>query len=417
MMLRVGLIIILIGFSSALVAETEDNDHELSAVRAKIREVGDDVRTLAGDKNTQIEQLKRLEKQYGEQINALKEIKAEIRRKEQALQEVRNNLAAKQKDIQDQQQGLQGLIRSAYSMGDQQRLNVVLNQHDPALSGRMMVYFDYISKARLQKLETIDQDLKSLRQLESQYDTETQLLQVDLEKKQQETDALEVLKQQREKLLAQIDNDYALKHGELAQLIRDEKKLEALVASLQKTDDNEALSAVPQPEIAITHNVKSEQTEKVRPTLPPVKISEPREQAIRSGKAFPELKGQLPWPVQGAINERFGSRRFDITLDGAIIGAHEGADIRAVADGRVVYADWLRGYGLMIIVDHGKGYMSLYAYNQSLHKSVGEQVRAGESLASVGRSGGRSQAALYFGIRAKGRPVDPEQWCRKPEKG
>jgi septal ring factor EnvC (AmiA/AmiB activator) len=99
-----------------------------------------------------------------------------------------------------------------------------------------------------------------------------------------------------------------------------------------------------------------------------------------------------------------------------VISAREGADIHAVAAGKVVYADWLRGYGLMLIVDHGKGYMSLYAFNQSLHKSVGAQVKAGETLASVGRSGGRSQAALYFGIRSNGRPVDPEHWCRKPAK-
>lgn len=415
MMLRAGLIVVLLGIVSA--AHAEADNRELSAVQAKIREVGADVRSLAGDKNAQIEQLKRLEKQYGEQLNALNDIKVEIRRKEQALQEVRSNLASKQKDIQAQQQGLQGLIKSAYAMGDQQRLNVVLNQNDPALSGRMMAYYDIISKARLQKLESIDQDLKSLTQLESQHDTEAQLLQVDLDKKQQEAEALQTLKQQREKLLSQIDNDYALKHGELAQLIRDEKKLEALVASLQKTVDNEPVATpLPlKPEVEVIRTVKPE--EESQPIPPPIKKTEPRQQAAQPGKAFSELKGQLPWPVQGAINERYGSRRFEITLDGTVIGAREGADIHAVADGRVVYADWLRGYGLMIIVDHGKGYMSLYAYNQNLHKSVGESVRAGDSVASVGRSGGRSQAALYFGIRAKGRAVDPEQWCRKPEKG
>jgi len=417
MMRRVGLITVLIGVSSAPLAETDENNRDLSAVQAKIREVGADVRALAGDKNAQIEQLKKLEKQYGEQINTLNDIKVEIRRKEQALQEVRSKLAAVQKDIQAQQQGLQGLIRSAYAMGDQQRLNVVLNQRDPALSGRMMVYYDYISKARLQQLEKIDEDMKNLRQLESQHDTDAQLLQVDLEKKQQEAEALHVLKQQREKLLSQIDNDYALKHGELAQLIRDEKKLEALVASLQKTEDNEAAPAVRPPEAVVPRDVTADEAEPAPTVQPVVKKEEPREQTLRSGKAFSELKGQLPWPVQGEINERFGSKRFDITLDGAVIGAHEGADIRAVADGRVVYADWLRGYGLMIIVDHGKGYMSLYGYNQSLHKGVGEHIKAGESLASVGRSGGRSQAALYFGIRAKGRAIDPEQWCRKPGKG
>lgn len=421
MILRAVLTVALLGIVSATTAETDAGNRDLSVVQAKIREVGADVRALAGDKNVQVEQLKKLEKQYGEQVNTLSEIKAEIRRKEQALQEVRNNLAHKQKDIQAQQQGLEGLIKSAYAMGDQKRLSVALNQPDPAVSGRMMVYYDIIGKARLQKLESVAEDVHSLRQLESQHDTDAQLLQVDLEKKQQEAQALQELKQRREKLLAQIDNDYTLKHGELAQLIRDERKLEALVASLQKTVDNEVIAtplARPK-EVEVTREVTAVDTEEEvsQPTPAPVKKVEPREQPVRSGKAFTELKGQLPWPVQGAINERFGSRRFEITLDGAVIGAREGADIHAVADGRVVYADWLRGYGLMLIVDHGKGYMSLYAYNQSLHKGVGEQVRAGDSLASVGRSGGRSQAALYFGIRANGRPVDPEQWCRKPGKG
>lgn len=389
-----------------------DNARELSNVKAKIREVDMDVRLLVNEKNAQIEQLKRLEKQYGEQINALNDIKAEIRQKEQVLQDVRNKTLALQKDIQQQQQGLQGLIKSAYAIGKVQGLSAILGQRDAALSGRMMVYYDYLGKARIQKLQTIQQDLRGLAQLESQSDTENQLLQVALEKKQRETNALALLMDQREKLLAQINADYALKHGELAQLIRDQHKLESLVESLQSTQNHEPTVEPKRVEVTKPLSV----IETPRPALPPQK-SEQRSLMPRSGKHFADLRGQLPWPVQGAITERFGSRRFESTLDGAVIGAREGADIRSIADGRVVYADWLRGYGLMLIVDHGKGFMSLYAYNQSLFKNVGEQVRAGERLASVGRSGGRAQASLYFGIRKQGRPVDPEQWCRKPEKG
>jgi septal ring factor EnvC (AmiA/AmiB activator) len=246
------------------------------------------------------------------------------------------------------------------------------------------------------------------------------LLQVSLEKKQQETDELQALKDQREKLLTQIDHSYALKQQELTNLIHDEKKLEALLASLPKTDDNAEQMPPPKPVVEkkppATVTLQSKPEVQPKPVERPKTVESPKKE-IQAGIAFAELEGKLPWPVQGAIVERFGSRRFETTWDGTVIAASEGAAIHAVAPGRVVYADWLRGYGLMIIVDHGKGFMSLYAFNQSLHKSLGEYVRAGETLASVGRSGGRSRAALYFGIRKKGKAVNPEKWCRKPGKG
>lgn len=385
---------------------------DLAEVQAKIQRVGNDVKKLAVEKSGQIEELRRLEKQYGEQVNALNTIKAEINQQEQVLQAVRGKITARQKNLQAQRSSLEGLVKSAYAMGDREGLDMLLNQRDPALSGRMLVYYDYISKARVQKLQAIEEDVKALKQLESQNDTEAQLLQVALEKKQQETEALQALKTQREKLLAKLSKDYAAKQEQLVSLIHDEKKLETLVASLQKTDDN-AVQSPPSEPVTEKKPVISEQ----RPSPGQSKKHEEYPKAVQTGKAFAELQGQLPWPVQGAIVERFGGRRFETTWDGTVIGAREGADIHAVAAGRVVYADWLRGYGLMIIVDHGKGYMSLYAFNQSLHKRVGDYVRAGETLASVGRSGGRSQAALYFGIRSRGRAVDPEKWCRKLGKG
>jgi murein hydrolase activator len=408
----IRLLLVVIGISPAWAVAADADSRELAEVQSKIRRVGTDVRNLGAEKTAQLEQLKSLEKQYGELANALIAIKAEVKQQEQLLQDVRGKVSATQKDIKTQQHGLEGLIKSAYATGDNDGLKVILNQRDPSLSGRMLVYQDYISKARLQKLQSIQEDLKTLRQLEAQKDTETQLLQIALDKKQRETDAMQTLKNQREKLLAEIDNDYSSKKDQLERLIHDEKKLEALVASIQKTDDNAPSDPPP-----ATETNRSAMQQPPRPEQEPAARQEKFSTESSPSKAFADLQGQLPWPVQGTIIARFGSRRFETSWDGAVIGAHEGADIHAVAAGRVVYADWLRGYGLMIIVDHGKGYMSLYAFNQSLHKNVGEQVRAGETLASVGRSGGRSEAALYFGIRKKGRPVDPEQWCGKPAKG
>lgn len=402
-----------LGGSPVLLAEDRNaNARELAEVQAKIKRVGSDVKELAAEKAVQIEQLRKLEKQYGEQINALESVKGEIAQQEHALQLIRDKIVTAQKDIALQQTGLEGLIRSAHAMGSKEGIDVLLNQRDPALSGRMLIYYNYIRQARIEKLQMIEADFKTLQQLEAQKDTETQLLQVAMQKKQQETDELRILKQQRETLLTQINRDYAGKKSELVTLRHDEKKLEALVASLQKTDDNAGQRSLPKP-VVENKAVVAES----RPDPVVVHMKKKERLSDELGKSFAELKGHLPWPVQGAILERFGSRRFETTWDGTVIGAKEGATIRAVAAGRVVYADWLRGYGLMMIIDHGKGYMSLYAFNQSLSKSVGEFVSAGDTLASVGRSGGRSKASLYFGIRQKGRAVDPEKWCRKPGKG
>ncbi|MCQ8104150.1 peptidoglycan DD-metalloendopeptidase family protein [Methylomonas sp. SURF-2] len=414
--MRIWLWIWLTWTSIGQAAWAESNalkERELADVQAKIQKVDGDVKKLGEEKDAQIEQLRKLEKQYGEQINALESIKLEIRQQEQALTDIRNKIDGVQRDLRTQQHELEGLVKSAHAMGNKEGFDVLLSQRDPTVSGRMLIYYDYISKARLQKLQLIENDFKTLRQLEARKDTESQLLQVALQKKQQEADALQLLKRQRENLLAQISREQADKRHQLANLIHDEKKLAALLASLQKSHDNEPQSssseATAERKPAPTEQPPRQvQTKKTAP-LPP--------EPIPSGKAFAELQGQLPWPVQGAIVERFGGRRFETTWDGTVIGASEGAAIHAVAAGRVVYADWLRGYGLMLIVDHGKGYMSLYAFNQSLHKSVGEYVKTGDIVASVGRSGGRSSAALYFGIRHKGRAVDPEKWCRKPGKG
>lgn len=395
------------------LAAEPDRSRALAEVQSKIHQVGGDVQVLAEERSKLLSQLQKLERQYGELANGVRSLKVEIKQQEQALEELRVKIAEVQRDMHGQQMELSGLVKAVYAMGgDRKGLKVILNQRDPALSSRMGIYYDYIGKARSQALLAMADDFKVLRQLEAQKDADSQLLLAALERKQQETDAMQALKKQRQELLARIEQDYASKSELLASLSADEKKLQALVASLQKTDDNEAQNAVePPPQV-------SERRVRLGARSGASKSPETNQGQDQSeGLEFSALQGRLPWPVRGVVTERFGDRRYETTWDGVVISAREGAEIRAITAGRVVYADWLRGYGLMIIVDHGKGYMSLYAFNQSLHKGVGEHVRAGEILASVGRSGGRADAALYFGIRNKGRPVDPERWCRKSAKG
>ena len=230
------------------------------------------------------------------------------------------------------------------------------------------------------------------------------MIQQALEKKQQETEDLQQIKAQREKVLAEIKSQFVDKQEQLQRLEHDARKLEALLASLPRSDDNVIRSVAPAIHTPFTApSTETHGTEKRQEATAAVNLAD---------QPFDALKGKLPWPVQGAIAERFGSKRYEMNWDGVLINGHEGAEVKAVAAGRVVYADWLRGYGLMVIVDHGKGYISLYAFNQSINKTAGTHVKAGETLATVGRSGGRSGPALYFGIRNRGVPLNPEQWCR-----
>ena len=405
----VDIALLLFGISPAFAVTDAAKTRELQDVQSKIQKVGGDVRVLNAEKVEQLDQLKKLEKHYGELINAVNTLKAQIVQYEHSLQDIRNKITATQRDLRSQQQGLEGLIKAVAAMGSKDNLTVFLTPDDPTLSSRMRVYYDYVSKARLQKLQLIEQDFQTLRQLEAQKDSETQLIQQALAEKQQETDHLQQIKLQREKVLAEIKTQFVDKQEQLQRLEHDARKLEALLASLPKSDDNGGRSVT----------VVREALTPRPPTPAPVSDThEPQKHVDVSlstqvgDQSFEAFKGKLPWPVQGAITEHFGSKRYEMNWDGVVINAHEGAEVRAVAAGRVVYADWLRGYGLMVIIDHGKGYISLYAFNQSINKSAGAHVRAGEMLATVGRSGGRSGPALYFGIRNRGVPLNPEHWCR-----
>jgi septal ring factor EnvC (AmiA/AmiB activator) len=190
-----------------------------------------------------------------------------------------------------------------------------------------------------------------------------------------------------------------------------ENKLKNLIATLQNSDD----SLIGEPAAQEPHFSKSpdENAEDEISAGPTTESLESGENLPRLKVGFSTLKGKLPWPVKGRLVQKFGNPRSDSVWDGVLIDAKEGTDIHAVTWGKVVYAEWLRGYGLLIIIDHGQGYMTLYAFNQSLYKRIGETVNAGDIIASAGQSGGRSQSGLYFGIRKKGTPIDPLEWCRK----
>ena len=371
-------------------AEDLQNSNELNKVESDINEVKKDMQRLSEQKDTLQNLLADIEKHYGETAALLKTLQSQIEQKRQSLDKIRLDMQAYQNERDRLSKELAGQIRAAYAMGQKEKLKLMLNQQDPALSSRMMVYFNYINKERLKKLADLEAAVQRLDQLDKQKQTETELLEQDLGRKKSEQAALDEARKQRNELLVQIGNDFSSSEQQLSQLQESENRLKSLMASLPITEEELAVDAEQAKEFSLDGDDSSE---------------------LKSD--FSTLKGKLPWPVSGRLAQKFGSPRSEGAWDGVLIDAREGMEIKAVTRGKVVYSEWLRGYGLLTIIDHGQGYMTLYAFNQSLYKRMGDLVEAGDVIASVGQSGGRSQAGLYFGIRKKGVPIDPLEWCRR----
>jgi len=341
-----------------------------------------------------------VEKRYGETATSLKSLHAEIENKRRNLIKIRQDIKSYRYEIDRQSRELAEYIKAAYAMGRQEKLKLVLNQQDPSLYSRMMVYYHYVNKTRLSKLADIEASVKKLDQLEKQKQVEAALLEENLEKKKAEQVALNDFREQRHQLLVQLNNDFSSNEQRLSHLQESENKLKGLIASL--TSGEEA-TVVDDTQVSIPMNNGS----------PDESASYVKDGFPKLDGDFSALKGKLPWPVRGRLAQKFGSLRSGGIWGGVLIDAKEGTEIHAVTGGKVAYADWLRGYGLLMIIDHGQDYMSLYAFNQSLYKRKGESVQAGDVIASVGQSDGRSQPGLYFEIRKKGTPINPLDWCKK----
>jgi Peptidase family M23. len=388
-------------------AEISEKNEELTEVQSGIKAADQNMQRIQLQKNTLNTQLGEVEKLYGRTAALLKTLQGQVEQKRQNLSKIQQEKQSLQDEVAKQNKELAGQIKAAYAMGQKEQLKLLLNQQDPALSSRMLVYYDYLNKARLTKLAGISESMQHLERLGKQQQHETELLEKNLEQKKSEQIAVDGVRKRRSELLTQLKSDFSSNEQQIIHLKESENKLKNLVSSLQRSTND------------LTFEV--EQTKKLHkaaevPSEPAKDLPDAKDDFSKLKGDFSSLKGQLPWPVKGRLTNKFGSARAESTesiWDGVLIDASEGTEIRAITSGKVVYSDWLRGYGLLIIIDHGKGYMTLYAFNQSVYRQVGEWVDAGEVVASVGQSGGRSHPGLYFGIRNKGKPVDPLEWCRK----
>ncbi|MCB1787023.1 MAG: peptidoglycan DD-metalloendopeptidase family protein [Chromatiaceae bacterium] len=369
---------------SAQAAPAEEGEHQrqqLEALRSRIAGLREQMQEKSGEKTKLSVQLQETEEQIGRLARRLRVLDGRLERQRGRLDELRAERQQQVRSLEQQRTALARQVRAAYVMGRQERLKILLNQQDPATVSRVMVYYDYLSRARAAKMRAIRDQIAQLAATEAAIgDEERKLARLHAEQVS-ELAAMRQSQAQRQDVVAVLTRELNDQSRQLDRLQSDERELETLLSGIEQ-----ALVDIP-----------VENPEQVD---------------------FAGLRGSLPWPSSGRIVKRFGAPKLGaLVWDGVMISAPEGREVRAVHHGRVAFADWLRGFGLLLIVDHGDGYMTLYGHNQSLFKEAGDWVEVNEPIALVGSSGGREQAGVYFGIRYQGRPIDPAKWCRRASGG
>ena len=355
-------------------ADARKAEAELQAVKSEIERITRQVSAEQVERDRLTNELRTSELSVGKLRDALSEVRRE--RAERAAR--RAALAAEQRvrqaEVQHNRAALAGQLRAAYLIGRQEPLKLLLNQKDPALAGRMFAYYSYFGRARAGQIKLIEDDMQRIAELDGALDAEDQQL-AELEKRQRaQLHQLEQARTQRTQVLASLEAQSHTRAQNLERLRSQQAGLEKLLRELRT-----AMERFP----------------------------------LEGNDAFARLRGKLAWPVSGRLVARFGDARAGgVHWDGVLVATERGAPVKAVCQGRVIYADWLPGLGLLTIVDHGDGYLSLYGHNERLYKAAGEPVTAGEPIAAAGDSGGSSRPELYFEIRKGGKPVDPRPWFR-----
>ena len=348
----------------------------LHVVQAQIARVARQVEQSRLEQSRLTQALRSTEQSAGTARTAL----ASIRRQRAALAARRAQLAARQQtsqaDLKRTRHLLLGELRAAYLIGREGPLTLLLNQGRPGRMQRMFAYYSYFGRQRAHDLAQIEADLQHIEQLDGALRAADVQLEGLEQQRQGQLTALEQASAARRKVLASIAARTRTRAERLQRLRRQQQGLQILLAALRRA------------EARLPHE--------------------------HPAQRFTRLQGHLHWPVVGRLMARFGEPRAGgLRWDGDLIATRLDAPVHAVAPGRVIFADWLAGLGLLIIIDHGGGYMSLYGHNDHLYARVGQQVAAGQLIAAAGNSGGASRPELYFGIRHGTRPVDPRLWLER----
>ena len=386
-------LLIQLGFlNDCAIAETEGSllaeGSDPASLQAKLQALEDEINKFRSmmdqtkDQRSNLENtLETNEKDINAILKKIKDLEQDLKKGEDKITDLR----IKESNLLDQKVNQQDYIaqqiRASYALGNQQYLKVILNQENPNELSRMLVYYDYFNQARIEQIHTYEATLLDIANIEVQINLQNQKLLLKTAQLDKEQSGLIVVQTKNQNVLKSLNLEIAAAGSAIEKRILDREHLESLLEHI---------------------------------TLGIGTFGIDRAGMNQNAQPFRTQKGSLLLPTIGKITHKFGSTRSEGKLrwDGIFIQANEGESVHSVHYGQVVFSDWLRGFGLLLIINHGEGYMSLYGHNQVLYRATGDWVAEGELIADVGNSGGQTNTGLYFEIRNAGKPSNPQQWCQ-----
>jgi septal ring factor EnvC (AmiA/AmiB activator) len=395
----------------AFADQKVETQKQLEAARADVAQLKKVLDKLQEEKSGVQKQLKSTETEMGELENQVSDLRQELQLSKDELVRLDQKNNKLEGARLEQQRLIAVQARAAYQSGRQEYLKLLLNQQNPEQFSRTLTYYDYLAEARMRQLAGFNEILLQLAETGKQIVQHQEQLQQQKSQLDSRVAQLAALRKERQQALVKLNKDYAARSARIKAREQEQAELAHVLKTIEETLARQAREAEAE---------RQRQLAAARAAPAPAVAEKTVEAPLVSsgasyGGPFAQAKGKLPWPVDGRLVARYGTPRGEDSRtrwDGVLIGAAAGSPVRAVHGGRVVFADWLRGAGLLVILDHGNGFLTLYGHNQSLLRNAGEIVKAGESIATVGTSGGQNAPALYFAIRQQGRASDPLQWCR-----
>lgn len=356
----------------------QQRERELEQLRAHLDQLRADMSDHLGYRDALLDELRQFEQDIDALTKANRQLDLMVTAQRAAVMAVETRLAATRGELSVARARLAELVRTAYAMGRGDQVRLLLGQDDPRRAERLLGYYLILSARRRAQIEAMLSLERRLQELEQGEREEAQRLARLAAQQAQTRERLMSAQRARQAILSDLEQAIAAEQARASALAADAKAMQGLIEQLKR-----------EAEIADEVNL--------------------------SLTAISELQGELAWPLAGSrILRTFGEGREQGALhaDGVLLATHPGAEVVAVHHGRVAYAGWLRGFGMLIVIDHGDGYLSLYGHNQALMKDVGEWVAAGDLIALAGDSGGTGSKGLYFAIRRDGRAIDPARWCQ-----
>lgn len=387
---------------------SREAQRKLEKINRELKDVAAERRRIEGQRGDASRQLRSVDEKVGSSTRALRQTETQLQQQRAQLAELHGKRDAMQAKLANQRQELAQLLRAAYTVGDDAPLKLMLSQDSVADANRTLAYHGYLQRERARRIAALGVELADLQRVEQQIVEQQAAL--DAARQQQSRQLVTLASDRRSQAatVAQLDVRYQDKRSREQALGQDAKALQKLLAQLRA-----AAARAEAERRAAAAAAAAAARERTTPATPG-KPRPPRTPEVSVAKTAPIRVGGLGWPLSGTLLARYGGALPDGgKSNGVLIGAPAGTTVKAVADGTVVFSEWMTGYGMILIIDHGNGYMSLYAHNDALLKDAGAQVKRGDAIASVGKSGGQDQPGLYFELRRNGQPVDPNTWLQK----